>query len=169
MSTDAILKMAVESGQLVLLTPISPRAMKRRALYVTEDIWRMMEGEVLDEITEERLGRLRADLETFVTEADLYPHYLYWLTPKSDLVWEIRSIADEPTLRVLGRFVMRDVFVALTIEERSELGGWESFSWRRAKRTTIQRWGAMFTTPPLGGQDQNDFFSGAISGAYWKK
>ena len=161
--------MAVESGRLVLLAPLSPRAMKRRAIYVTDEIWRMMEGAVLDDITEERLGRLRADLETFVTEADLYPHYLYWLTPRDDLVWEIRSIADEPQLRVLGRFILHDVFVALAVEERSELGEWESFSWQRAKRTAIQRWGALFNTPPLGGHDQNDFFSGAIPGKYWKK
>lgn len=169
MSTEAILRMAVESGRLVLLAPLSPRAMKRRAMYVTDDIWRMMEGDVLDEFTEERLGRLRADLETFVTEADLYPHYLYWLTPRDDLVWEIRSIADDPTLRVLGRFVMRDVFVALTIEKRSELGKWESLNWRRAKRTAIQRWRTLINFPPFGGQDQNDFFSGAIPGHYWKK
>lgn len=161
--------MAVDSGRLALLTPLSPRAMKRRAMYVTDDIRRMLEGETLDEITEERFGRLRADLETFVTEEDLYPHYLYWLTPRGDLVWEIRSIADEPTLRVLGRFITRDVFVALTVEERSELGKWESLSWRRAKRTAIQRWGALFNIPPLGGQNQDDFFSGAIPGKYWKK
>ena len=169
MLTKAILKMAVDSGRLVLLTPLSPRAMKRRPLYVTDDIWRILEGETQDEIAEERFGRLRADLETFVTEADLYPHYLYWLTPRTDLVWEIRSIADEPTLRVLGRFIMRDVFVALTIEERSELGGWESLSWRRAKRTTIQRWITLFNIPPIEGDSQDDFFSGAIPGTYWRR
>lgn len=169
MSTEAILQMAVASGRLALLTPVSIRAMKRRAMYVTEYIRQILEGETFDEVTEERVGRLRADLETFVTEADLYPNYLFWLTPKSDLVWEIRSIADKPTLRVLGRFVAQDVFVALTIEERSELGGWESLSWQRAKRSTIQRWGTLFNIPPLGGQHQNDFFSGAIPGTYWKK
>lgn len=128
MSTEAILKQAADSGQIILLEPISPRSMKRRALYVTNQIWQMLEGEHRDEITADRFGRLRADLETFVSEADLYPHYLFWLTPRADYVWEIRSIADQPTLRVLGRFVMRDVFVALTIEERSELGEWDSLS-----------------------------------------
>lgn len=138
-------------------------------MLVTDDIWRLLEGETHDEIAEERIGRLRADLETFVTEADLYPHYLFWLTPRSDLVWEIRSIADAPSLRVLGRFVMHDVFVALTIEERSELGEWDSQSWKRAKRTTVQRWGALFNMPPLEGQTADDFFSGAIPRKYWKK
>lgn len=170
MSTKAMLEQAVDLGQLILLTPVSPRAVKRRALYVTDQIWRLLEGEYQDDITEERFGRLRADLETFVTEEDLYHHYLFWLTPRADLVWEIRSIADKPTLRVLGRFVMQDVFVALTVEERSELGSFESESWRRAKRTTIQRWGSvLINTPPLKGSTENDFFSGAIPGKYWKK
>lgn len=161
--------MAVTSGTLVPLVPISPLAMKRRALYVTKQIWRLLDAQTGDEITEERYGRLRADLETFVVEKDLYPHYLFWLTPRADWVWEIRSVADAPSLRVLGRFAMPDVFVALTIEERSELGEWNSESWKRAKRTTIQRWNSCLTIPPSEGTTENDFFSGAIPGKYWKK
>ena len=161
--------MAVSSGTLVPLVPLSPRAMKRRALYVTDEIWRLLDAQTADDITEERYGRLRADLEAFVVEEDLYPHYLYWLTPRRDQVWEIRSAADAPSLRVLGRFVERDVFVALTIEERSELGGWDSESWKRAKRTAIQRWGAVLNFSALEGTTEHDFFSGAIPGEYWKK
>lgn len=170
MSTDAILDMLVDAGRLVPLVPLSPRAMKRRALYVTEDIWRTLEGETLDEITEDRFGRLRADLETFVAEEEIYPHYLFWLTPRTDWIWEIRSIADAPQLRVLGRFYSIDIFIALTVEERAELGGWETQSWQRAKRTTAQRWDALFNhLPPQKGSDENDFFTGAIPGKYWKK
>lgn len=169
MSTDAILHMAVQSGTLVPLVPISPRAMKRRALYVTEAIRGLLDADTGDDITEERYGRLRADLETFVVEKDLYPHYLYWLTPREDNVWEIRSIADAPSLRVLGCFAKKDIFVALTIEERAELGGWDSESWKRAKRTTIQRWRSVLTIDPIQGETQDDFFSGGIPGAYWKK
>ena len=161
--------MAVEAGTLVPLVPLSPRAMKRRALYVTHQIWSLLNDETGDDITEERYGRLRADLETFVVERDLYPHYLFWLTPRNDLVWEIRSIADVPTLRVLGRFADRDTFVALTIEERSELGEWDSKGWKRAKRTTIQRWRSVLNVAPIQGTSENDFFSGAIPGKYWKK
>ncbi len=161
--------MAIDAGTLVRLVPQSPRAMKRRALYVTDAIWRLLDAETTDDITEERYGRLRADLETFVVEPDLYPRYLYWLTPREDLVWEIRSIADEPSLRVLGRFIEQDSFVALTIEERAELGRWESESWKRAKRTTIQRWNSLLKFPPVNGNCENDFFTGAIPGQYWKK
>ena len=143
--------------------------MKRRALYVTDEIWRLLNAQTTDDIAEERYGRLRADLETFVVEADLYPRYLYWLTPRNDLVWEIRSVADAPQLRVLGRFVEQNVFVALTIEERSELGGWDSISWKRAKRTAIQRWSTILSLSALEGTTEHDFFSGALPGEYWKK
>lgn len=169
MSTKDILKMAVEAGNLVLLVPLSPRATKRRALYVTNELWKLLDAQTEDDITEERYGKLRADLETFVVERDLYPHYLYWLTPRGDLVWEIRSTADAPSLRVLGRFAEPDSFVALTIEARSELGGWNSPSWKRARRTTVQRWHTVLPVPPIQGVTENDFFSGAISGQYWKK
>lgn len=169
MSTNTTLNTAISTGQLVLLKPISPRAQKLRALYVTEKIKQLLEGDTRDEISEDRFGRLRADLEVFVTEPDLYPHYLFWLTPRDDGVWEIRSIADQPTLRVLGLFAERDVFVALTVEERAELGGWESLSWKRAKRSVIQRWQTISQQPPLKGKTENDFFSGAIPGSYWRK
>lgn len=138
-------------------------------MYVTKEIWDLLDGTTQDDIEEERYGRLRADLETFIVEPDLYPAYLFWLTPRIDLVWEIRSVTDQPSLRVLGRFLDHDVFVAMTIEVRSELGEWDSESWKRAKRTTIQRWDTFLKAPPIKGETENDFFSGAISGKYWKK
>lgn len=169
MSTKAILAAAASAGQLRLLQPLSPRAMRRRAMYVGRQVWELLEGDVIDSVTAERYGRLQADLENFVTEEYLYPKYLFWLNSKEDLIWEIRSVEEQPTLRVLGRFAEKDIFVALTIEERSELGGWDSESWKRAMRTTIQRWNSILPLEPLAGKDANDFFSGAIPGKYWKK
>ncbi len=69
------------------LRPLSPLAPVRRALFVTAGILAMLEGETEDEITEARFGALRADLEEFVTRELIYPHYLFWLTPKTDWVW----------------------------------------------------------------------------------
>jgi hypothetical protein len=108
-------------------------------MFVAPEVWARLQGKADDEVTEERYGRLRADLEVFTTLSALYPKYAYWLSPKRDLVWEIRSVEDVPSIRVLGRFAERDVFVALTIEDRSELEGWNSQQWRRAIRTCCQR------------------------------
>jgi hypothetical protein len=167
---EEILDAQVAAGRLAPLLPQSPRAAIRRAMFVSADIWGLLEGRTDDEISEERYGRLRADLEAFVTAADLYPNYLFWLTPRRDVVWEIRSVEDIPSLRVLGRFAAPDVFVALSIEERAELAGWNSPQWKRAIRTCIQRWNTVFSPyPALEGGDAGDFFSGAIPDRYFKK
>lgn len=156
--------------RLAPLRPLSPRAPTRRALFVSETIRQLLENETDDDISETRYGALRADLEQFITSANLYPKYLFWLTPKRDVVWEIRSVEDIPSLRVLGRFAEYDVFVALTIEERSELEGWNSQSWRRAIRTCVQRWMTLFFAyQPRLGNTANDFFSGSVPDSYFKK
>lgn len=137
---------------------------------MSERIRELLDDETDDEISEARFGALRADLEQFVTSVYLYPKYLFWLSPKRDVVWEIRSVEDVPSLRVLGRFADHDVFIALTIEERSELEGWNSQSWRRAIRTCVQRWATLFFGyQPRLGNTANDFFSGSISDSYFKK
>lgn len=139
-------------------------------MFVTREIRDRLEGDTSDDIEEDRYGRLRADLEAFVTEPDLFPKYIFWLTPRPSAVWEIRSVEDQPSLRVLGRFAQADVFIALTIEERAELGGWNTPQWRRAIRTCIQRWNTIFTPyPPLLGVQASDFFSGAVPARYFKK
>ena len=139
-------------------------------MLVTEPIWQLLTGVTEHEITETRYGSLRADLEAFVVERDLYPKYLFWLTPRPNLIWEIRSVEEVPSLRVLGRFADFDTFIALTIEERSELEGWMSLAWKRAQRTCAQRWLTLFQAyqPHVGGC-ADDFFSGAIPGEYFKK
>jgi hypothetical protein len=160
----------VGAGRLVPLLPLSPRAQILRALFVTERLQALLDGRTTDEITEERFGALRADLEVFVTQPTLFPHYLFWLTPRHDVVWEIRSVEDVPSLRVLGRFADFDVYVGLTIEERAELEGWNSHQWKRAIRTCIQRWGTAFAGyQSHSGGKADDFFSGAISVRYFKK
>ena len=160
----------VNSMRLVPLIPLSRRAQIRRALFVTEKLQALLDGRTQDEITEERFGALRADLEVFVTQQNLYPKYLFWLTPRRDLVWEIRSVEDKPSLRVLGRFAAYNVYVALTIEERAELEGWNSIQWKRAIRTCVQRWATLFHPHnPQHGNQANDFFSGSIRSSYFKK
>lgn len=160
----------VQLGRLRPLVPFSRRARLLRTLLVTDAIWDVLHGYRFDQIDENRLGTLRADLELFVTSEEIAPHYLFWLTPKDDLVWEIRSVADDPSLRILGHFAGQNIFVALSLEERPELGGWNSESWKRAIRTTKQRWGSIFPSYPThSGVEPDEFFTGALSERYFKK
>ena len=73
-----------------------------------------------------RMGRLDADLEHFVVSPEIDPKYLFHLYPSQDCVWEIRSVRDDPSIRVLGMFAAKDVFVATNFALREDLGGWQS-------------------------------------------
>lgn len=142
----------------------------RRAMLVSADVMQTLEATTNDALTDERLGRLRADLEVFVSEPVIYPKYMFWLTPKRDFVWEVRSVEDEPSIRVLGRFIGHDAFVALTVETRDELKGWNSPSWKRAIRTCVQRWNTIFNPYPCHtGSKPDDFFTGSVPVQYFKK
>ncbi|MCY3879901.1 MAG: hypothetical protein OXF74_12075 [Rhodobacteraceae bacterium] len=56
--------------------------------------------------------------------------YLARLHPAEDEVWEIRSRAPKPGLRVFGRFSAKDCFVALRWRRRKDLGGAGSAEFR---------------------------------------
>ena len=118
---------------------------------------------------EERIGTLRADLEAFVDGLPLHPKYLFLLSPIREAVWEIRSTREDPSIRVLGRFAARDVFIATNYALRNELFGWQSREWRDAKLMSRTIWTALFHTyPPVITSDVHEVVTGAINGKYFK-
>lgn len=130
-----------------MIFPLTPRAAGatiRRALFVGEQLWNQLNSPEGDEEWEERIGRLRADLEVFVTEPKITPRYLFLLYPAADAVWEIRSVQDKPSLRVLGLFPGIDVFVLTNHARREDLGGWQSREWKLVKRTAAAVWRQIF-------------------------
>ena len=72
------------------------------------------------------MGTLQADLELFAEGQPIDPKYLFLLYPPAEGVWEIRSIRPHPSIRVLGLFAQKDVFIATNLELRENLGGWQS-------------------------------------------
>jgi hypothetical protein len=118
---------------------------------------------------EDRMGRLRADLEVFASSPTIDPKYLFHLYPARDAVWEIRSVRAAPSIRVLGLFAEKDAFIATTFALREELGGWQSREWRQVKRTAKQKWASLFH--PYGPRvttHVHDVVTGAINGKYFK-
>jgi len=133
------------------------------------DIWEFIQHGPDDTAHHDRMGRFQADLEAFVSEREIYPKYLKCLYPRHRGVWAIRSVEDKPSLRLLGRFAMRDAFVALALEDRISLGAFESQQWRQAKRDCVQRWNALFPNfPPLKGETADDFLSGSVNAEYFR-
>lgn len=131
-----------------------------RRLYVGEQLWTALQGAWYAERGDLRLAMLRADLERFVEGRPIDPSYLFWLTPKSDLVWEIRSVQPAPSLRVFCRFAMPDVLIATHYEERSYLGQWGAKEWRDAIVNSKIFWRQLFATyEPVAGSSVNEFIT----------
>src|ERR1051325_10882919 len=81
----------VRRGMLFPLRPRAAGATIRRAMFVSERLWNELNSPEGDPEWEDRIGRLRADLEVYITESVIAPKYLFLLYPASEGVWEIRS------------------------------------------------------------------------------
>jgi hypothetical protein len=90
----------------------------------------------------------------------------------ADEVWDLRSQAPPPGLRVFCRFAEKDVLVALTCSPRSvpvpwlnrlPLLGRSSREWRDAIVGCRREWNVLFPAhQPLSGVDLSDYISNAV-------
>jgi hypothetical protein len=69
----------VRRQMLFPLTPKASGAAVRRAMFVAEALWYELNSPEGDAEWEERIGRLRADLEIFIVEPTIAPQYLFLL------------------------------------------------------------------------------------------
>jgi hypothetical protein len=159
----------VARGMLFPLIPKAVGAPIRRAMFVGEKLWNDLNSTEGDDEWDVRIGRLRADLEVFVAEEFVEPKYLSLLWRPSDAVWEIRSVRDTPSIRVLGLFALKVVFVSTNYALRETLGGWQSRAWREVKRLAKAVWRQLFNPyRPIVTSDVSDVITGAVDGKYFK-
>ncbi len=157
-------------GMIFPLIPQAAGATIRRAMFIAESLWNELNSPEGDPEWEERIGKLRADLEVFVVEASITPKYLFLLYPAADAVWEIRSARDDPSLRVLGLFPIRDTLVSTDYERRERLGGWQSREWKTIKRRARAMWRKLFPTyNPIVATDVRRVCSGATNEIFYKE
>ena len=83
------------------------------------------------------------------------------LSPPEAGVWEFRDVKPRPSLRILGGFMQKDIFVALAPYERAELGNKGSQEWSDALRDFKQQWEQLFDghKPMSGGAYPDDYLS----------
>lgn len=169
MSIEDEIKDRVKRGMLFPLKPVAPGAAQHRAMFLDERLWAVLNSPEGDEEWEKRVGELQADLERFVTGDAIDPKYLFLLYPARDAVWEIRSVGSDPSIRVLGLFAVKDVFVASNYALRSELGGWQSRKWKEVKRAAIAAWRRLFDPyRPVVTTTIAHLVSGALDAKYFK-
>jgi hypothetical protein len=93
------------------------------------------------------------------------------LDPIQDSIWDIRC-QDSPALRVFGRFVEKDVFLAVTCRPRSievdwlgwlPLGDRNSKEWKQGIEATKRGWEKLFPTyEPVSGENLDAYLSNAV-------
>ena len=170
MSIEQVVRWRVAEQRLFPLLPKAAGATPRRAMFLSSELWDLLRFEHQDPDMEVRLGHLQADLEFFVTSATIDPKYLFHLYPACDAVWEIRSVRPDPSIRVLGLFATRDLFIATNHALRADLGGWQSRDWKTVKRMARAKWTQMFHPyQPTIGTDVTNLVTGALDGRYFKE
>jgi hypothetical protein len=133
-------------------------------------LWGVLTSPEGDAQWDERVAKLQSDLEIFVTEKEITPKYLFLLYPAQDAVWEIRSVRNRPSLRVLGRFPIQDVLIVTNFARREDLGGWQSRAWKAVKRKALAVWRALFPTyPAIQTTDVRQVCSGASDEIFYKE
>jgi hypothetical protein len=137
---------------------ITPRlgGSSKRFLYGSREINQLITGPWEDEDHEIRCGKLWEDFDRFVEErlivVSLEPYtkpketYLARLDPGRDEVWEIRSRAPKPGIRVFGRFADTDHLILLNWEYREPLGGPGSEEFNIEIRKCKAEWRKLFPT-----------------------
>ena len=155
MSIHDVLRDAVARGYLSRVDPRMTSEPMNRALYATPEVHRLITGPWEDKEEEVRCGRLWVDFDRFV-EGRIIPvalsspygesrdAYMARLEPAEDEVWEIRSRAPKPAIRVFGRFVDTDCFVASGWRLRKDLGGRHSREFQREVRKCLADWRQIF-------------------------
>ncbi len=178
MSISAEITNRVQEGRLHLLQPIMApdEGASPRQMYVNEEIYSLLVGPWHNEEWEERCGYLRADFDRFM-QGGIIPiaehpllggknAYMRQLFRFREEVWEIRSRDPKPSIRVLGRFADRDVFIALNWWHRTDLGGPTDRAWRDAIVGCKTEWKKLLPTYEPKSSGDDDDYPACISNTY---
>lgn len=159
----------LQEGRLHQLVPLARTAPRLRLMYLTSEVFDVLNRPrtITEEI--ERYAQMEADLGEFVTSRTLDPKYLFLLSPVRDSVWEIRTVRPEPGIRTMGLFAARDLFVATNYASRDELPGWNTPEWKNAKKRARTEWRNLFPGhDPMQETDVKKLVTGAIDGKYFR-
>jgi hypothetical protein len=181
MSIRIEIKRRIAEGRLFRLRPHVGSDPNERIVLMSSEIHNLVSGPWPDGPMGVRCGYLRADLESFVANDVMTVSWSSFeardakmgrLHPLADEVWDLRSQAPPPGLRVFCRFAEKDVLVALTCSPRSVPVPWldripllrrNSRAWRDPVVGCRREWDVLFPAhQPLVGVNLNDYISNAV-------
>jgi hypothetical protein len=149
-----------------------------REMYLSAEVFALIDGPWGSSQEARRCNKLRADLEAFVTGRrrticvrpfKARNDQMALLDPVSNGVWDIRSQNPAPGLRIFGMFAAKDVFLALIPAARSKpvdylsrgpFEGKDDPAWGEVITETKDLWRrTMSTYQPVSGDNADDYFS----------
>ena len=153
--------------ELSVLKPLIPSQKVGRTMFISKEINAVAHPPWAASRNGDRLAKMRAWLDAFVEgrkisvseNPDNHPRetFMARTKPVRDQVFDIRCIEPIPGIRVFGRFVELDTFIALTWEHREHINGRE---FDRAVERCIEQWRKLFPAEPLfSGKKLNDYLT----------
>lgn len=167
MSIRDQIQMAVNEGWLVNAAPTLPSVPQSRVLFICRNLHDEIEANLNDRSVATRTAELLSTFDTYIggrliTVGGRNDKHAYMkrLEPDAEEIWEIRSVDPKPSIRVFGRFVLPDVFVATNKGFRTELGGFNSPQFRRSMSICKIEWRKCFHTwPPHTGGNIHEYIT----------
>ena len=149
---------------------VFPGLYARRTLYISERVKQFITATApgLDVKMRGRWLTARAVLENFVDGKRMTikskpksKAEIGILCPHKDGIFEFRDVNPKPSVRILGSFTEKDVFIALAPYKRSELGKKGSQGWTIALHNYKAQWAALFKghQPMSEGRFPDDYVS----------
>lgn len=140
----ALVDAAIASGALVSADPIADWAAEPRVVFLCEPIRAALaQGRrSADEHERQCWAKVEATFSHFIEGGFIDENRLKQLREYKFEHWEFRCVRPKPSIRVFGRFIFADVFVATHAVERKLLGGMNSPEFEREKLVCEDAWKA---------------------------
>lgn len=133
MSIDEALEDHLRKGRLFEMEPTFPGDPHERSLYLTEEVWSLLNSRFEDKNAAVKCEQIQADLQAFaagelitycLTPYGARDEFMGLLDSPDDGVWDMRCRDPSPGVRIFGQFVDVDTFVAVTAVPRSQIVSW---------------------------------------------
>lgn len=148
-------KDAVAQGLLTPAKPVASWAAEPRVVLLCEAIKADIIGgsQSLDEKERQCWAKVEAAFSHFIEGGWVDENLLKQLRPPKFEHWEFRCRRPRPSIRVFGRFVMPDVFVATHAVSRRLLGGMYSSEFEHEKLVCEDHWKSAGLEAPFTDED----------------